>query len=109
MQGYIPKDRIDTYLRHMTPGSTYRLNNYFGSKSKTGYRVADPNVTISFTWNSVLSDLTDSTIQFPEDRFRFHGYEEFEAGCDLGGDLYGKLFQLLWSPTVTLDDVLCQT
>uniref|UniRef100_M4FEV4 Replication factor A C-terminal domain-containing protein n=1 Tax=Brassica campestris TaxID=3711 RepID=M4FEV4_BRACM len=88
IQGFIPPSRIDTYLRYMIPGSTYRLNNYFGSKTKKVYRVADPDVTIAFSWNSVLSVLTDSYIQFPEDRFRFHGYEEFEAACDLKGDLF---------------------
>ncbi|WZZ08785.1 hypothetical protein YC2023_094706 [Brassica napus] len=30
----------------------------------------------------------DSSVCFPEDRFRFHGYEEFDAACDLRGDLY---------------------
>ncbi|CDY38328.1 BnaA02g18210D [Brassica napus] len=30
----------------------------------------------------------DSSVCFPEDRFRFHGYEEFDAACDLRRDLY---------------------
>ena len=93
IQGFIPPSRIDTYLRHMFPGSTYRLNNFFGSKTKKVYQVADPDVTIAFSWNSVLSVLKDSSIRFPEDRFRFHGYEQFEAACDLRGDLYGKISQ----------------
>ena len=93
IQGFIPPSRIETYLRHMIPGSTYRLNNYFGSKTKKVYQVADPDVTIAFSWNSVLSVLTDSSIRFPEDRFRFHGYEEFEAVCGLKGDLFGKISQ----------------
>nr|VDC93033.1 unnamed protein product [Brassica rapa] len=88
IQGFIPPSRMDTYLRHMKPGSTYRLTNFFGSKTKKVYRVADPDVTIAFSWKSVLSDLTDTSTWFPEDRFRFHGYEQFEAACDLKGDLY---------------------
>ncbi|WZZ66512.1 hypothetical protein YC2023_077882 [Brassica napus] len=88
IQGFIPPSRIDTYLRHMKPGSTYRLTNFFGSKTKKVYRVADPDVTIAFSWKSFLSDLKDSSTRFPEDRFRFHGYEQFEAACDLKGDLY---------------------
>ncbi|KAG2311049.1 hypothetical protein Bca52824_022606 [Brassica carinata] len=87
-KGFIPPGRINTYLRHMVPGSTYRLNNFFGSKAKDVYRVADPDVIISFSWKSVLSVLKDSSIWFPEDRFRFHGYEQFEGACDLKGDLY---------------------
>ncbi|KAF2565707.1 hypothetical protein F2Q68_00025445 [Brassica cretica] len=30
----------------------------------------------------------DSSVCFPEDHFQFHGYEEFDAACDLRGDLY---------------------
>ncbi|KAL0815878.1 hypothetical protein Bca101_072322 [Brassica carinata] len=88
IQGFIPSGRIDTYLPHMISSSIYRLTNFYGSMSKTVYRVAEPIVTITFSWTSVLSLFEDSSVRFPEDRFRFHGYEEFEAGCDLGGDLY---------------------
>ena len=91
IQGFIPLSRIDTYLPHMIAGSIYRLNKFYGSKSKIVYRVAEPDVTIAFSWNYVLSDLEDSPVQFPEDRFRFYGYEEFEAACDLKGDLYGTI------------------
>nr|VDD14449.1 unnamed protein product [Brassica oleracea] len=88
IQGFIPPNRIETYLPHMVPGSINRLNNFYGSKIKTVYRVAEPDVTIAFSWNFVLSVLENSPVPFPEDRFRFYGYEEFEAACDLRGDLY---------------------
>ncbi|XP_048599558.1 uncharacterized protein LOC125579761 [Brassica napus] len=88
IHGFIPYGRIETYLRHMKAGGTYRLNKFFGSKSKPIYRVAEPDVTISFSWNSVLSDLEDSSIHFPDDRFQIHGYREFEAASDKRGDLY---------------------
>ncbi|KAG2255706.1 hypothetical protein Bca52824_075000 [Brassica carinata] len=87
----------------MVAGSTYRLNNFYGSKSKTVYRVAEPDVTIAFSWNFVLSVLENSSVPFPEDRFRFYGYEEFEAACDLRGDLYG--LGLLVSDSLVLDEV----
>ncbi|CAN6816282.1 unnamed protein product [Brassica oleracea] len=98
IQGFILYGRIKTYLRHMKAGATYRLNKFFGSKSKTIYRVAEPSVTISFSWNYVLSVLEDSSICFPEDRFRIHGYREFEAASDLRGDLYGS------SDSIMLDE-----
>ncbi|KAF3606097.1 hypothetical protein DY000_02044878 [Brassica cretica] len=88
IQGFIPPSRIDTYLPHMIAGSIYRLHNFYGSKRKPLYRVAEPDVTIAFSWNYVLSVFENSTVLFPEDRFRFYGYEEFEAACDLRGDLY---------------------
>ncbi|KAL0751454.1 hypothetical protein Bca101_033457 [Brassica carinata] len=62
----------------------------------TLYRVAEPSVTITCSSSSVLSDLEDSSVCFPEDRFQFHGYEEFDAACDLRGDLYDK-FSLLYN------------
>nr|VDD21807.1 unnamed protein product [Brassica oleracea] len=106
IQGFIPPSRIGTYLRHMIPGSTYRLNNFFGSKTKKVYRVADPDVTIAFSWNSVLSVLKDSSIWFPEDRFRFHGYEQFEAACDLRGDLYDYIGHISLVNEQTLNESL---
>ncbi|XP_048593461.1 uncharacterized protein LOC125576941 [Brassica napus] len=72
----------------MKVGGIYKLNSFYGSNNKTMYRVAEPSVTITFSSSSVLSDLEDSSVCFPEDRFRFHGYEEFDAACDLRGDLY---------------------
>uniref|UniRef100_M4E4P0 Replication factor A C-terminal domain-containing protein n=1 Tax=Brassica campestris TaxID=3711 RepID=M4E4P0_BRACM len=88
IQGFIPAGRIDTYLPHMKVGGIYKLNSFYGSNNKTLYRVAEPSVTITFSSSSVLSDLEDSSVCFPEDRFRFYGYEEFNAACDLKGDLY---------------------
>ncbi|KAL0713267.1 hypothetical protein Bca4012_020245 [Brassica carinata] len=88
IQGFIPAGRIESYLHHMKAGGTYRLHNFFGSKSKPNYRVADPDVTISFSWNSVISELVDSSIRFPADRFRIHGFGEFDAVCDMKGALY---------------------
>lgn len=72
----------------MKRGSVYKLNNFYGSKNKTVYQVSDHAVTVSFSWNSELSVLEDSTTPFDEDSFRFHSYAEFEANCDLKGDLY---------------------
>ncbi|CDY26983.1 BnaC09g36000D [Brassica napus] len=107
IQGFIPAGRIETYLPHMKAGGIYRLNSFFGSNNKTLYRVADPSVTITFSSTYVLSDLEDSLVCFPEDRFRFRGHEEFDAACDLRGDLYGKsslLYRIMFS--LILDDVL---
>ena len=90
----------------MRAGGIYRLNSFFGSNNKTLYRVAEPSFTITFSSTSVLSDLGDSSVCFPEDRFRFHGYEEFDAACDLRGDLYGKfslLYRIMFN--LILDDV----
>ncbi|CAF1932127.1 unnamed protein product [Brassica oleracea var. botrytis] len=110
IQGYIPAGRIDTYLPHMRAGGIYRLNSFFGSNNKTLYRVAEPSFTITFSSTSVLSDLEDSSVCFPEDRFRFHGYEEFDAACDLKGDLYDFVGHIklvngqILSDSLVLDD-----
>ncbi|KAF8045909.1 hypothetical protein N665_4216s0003 [Sinapis alba] len=88
IQGFIPPGRIKKYLPDMKQGFVYKLNNFYGSKNKTVYRVADHSATVSFSWNSEMSALQDSPIPFDEDRFRFHSYEDFEANCDLKGDLY---------------------
>ncbi|KAF2588164.1 hypothetical protein F2Q70_00038722 [Brassica cretica] len=90
----------------MVAGSIYRLNNFYGSKSKTVYRVAEPDVTIAFSWNFLLSVLENSSVPFPEDRFRFYGYEEFEAACDLRGDLYDYVGHMKLVNEQTLTDSL---
>ncbi|KAF8100711.1 hypothetical protein N665_0218s0049, partial [Sinapis alba] len=83
IQEFIPPGRIKKYLPHMKQGSIYRLHNFFGSKSKVVYRVADHSITVSFLYNSEMSDLEDIPMPFGEDRFLFHLYEEFQANCDL--------------------------
>uniref|UniRef100_M4DQ77 Replication factor A C-terminal domain-containing protein n=1 Tax=Brassica campestris TaxID=3711 RepID=M4DQ77_BRACM len=88
IQGFIPPGRIKKYLPDLKQGSVYRLNNFYGSKNKPMYRVADHIAIVSFTWNSELSVLHEIPTSFDEDRFRFHSYEDFEANCDLKGDLY---------------------
>ncbi|KAG2262740.1 hypothetical protein Bca52824_069819 [Brassica carinata] len=90
----------------MIAGSIYRLKNFYVSKSKIGYRVADPVVVITFSWNSALSDLNDSSVVFPEDRFRFYRYEEFEAACELKGDLYDYVGHMKLVNGQTLSDSL---
>ncbi|WZY97749.1 hypothetical protein YC2023_070078 [Brassica napus] len=86
IQGFVPASRVGRY--ELTAGSVYKLINFFGSRSKDQYRVADHSATVSFSWNSSLSVLENPPVQIPEDRFRFHTYEEFKSNCDSKGDLY---------------------
>ena len=88
IQGFVPAGRVGTF--DLVAGSVYNLSNFFGSRSKDQYRVADHVATVSFSWNSSLSVLENPPVLFPEDRFRFHTYEEFKANCDSRGDLYGR-------------------
>ncbi|KAF3539049.1 hypothetical protein F2Q69_00019668 [Brassica cretica] len=127
IQGFIPPRRIDTYLPHMIAGFIYMLNRFYGSKSKNVFRVVDPDVTISFTWNSVLSPLENSPVQFPEDRFRFYGHEELNSNTEVAnrvnpeivtkaetstiGDIFSYMKQegakVAWFEcTATIDDVV---
>ncbi|WZZ89937.1 hypothetical protein YC2023_118516 [Brassica napus] len=91
IQCFISPGRIERYLPKMKLGSVYKLNNFYGSRNKSVYRVSDHAVTVSFSWNSELSVLEDSPTHFDEDRFRFHSFEDFQASCDRKGDLYGNL------------------
>ncbi|KAG2334973.1 hypothetical protein Bca52824_006153 [Brassica carinata] len=86
IEGFDPAGRVGTF--DLVAGSVYNLSNFFGSRSKDQYRVADHVATVSFSWNSSLSVLENPPVLFPEDRFRFHTYEEFKANCDSRGDLY---------------------
>ncbi|CDY50673.1 BnaA08g29330D [Brassica napus] len=86
IQGFVPAGRVGTF--DLSAGSIYKLTNFFGSRSKYQYRVADHSATVSFSWNSSLSVLENPPVFFPVDRFRFHSYDEFRANCDSKGDLY---------------------
>ncbi|KAF3504045.1 hypothetical protein F2Q69_00041180 [Brassica cretica] len=88
IQGFVPAGRVGTL--DLSAGSIYKLTNFFGSRSKIQYRVADHSATVSFSWNSSLSFLENPPVLFPVDRFRFHSYDEFRANCDSKGDFYGK-------------------
>ncbi|CAN6885961.1 unnamed protein product [Brassica oleracea] len=88
IQRFISPGRIEKYLPEMKRGSVYKLNNFYGSRNKSVFRVADHTATVSFSWNSDLSVLQDCRTPFDEDSFRFHSYEEFQANSDLKGDLY---------------------
>ncbi|CAN6849111.1 unnamed protein product [Brassica oleracea] len=115
IQGFIPPGRIKKYLPEMKRGSVYKLINFYGSKNKPVYRVADHVATVSFAWNSEMSVLHEIPISFDEDRFRFHSYENFEANCDLKGDLYDVIghMKLVDGQTLierpSLDDVKIAT
>ncbi|KAF8090551.1 hypothetical protein N665_0473s0003 [Sinapis alba] len=92
MQGFITPARAQTYRCHLIAGAVYALQNFFATKSKEIYRVADPSLTISFSNDSVLSPLDgdddSGTGSFPAVRFRFHSHADFEANVGLRGDLY---------------------
>ncbi|KAL0816612.1 hypothetical protein Bca101_073056 [Brassica carinata] len=88
IQRFISPGRIEKYLPEMKRGSVYKLNNFYGSRNKSVFRVADHTATVLFSWNSDLSVLQDCRTPFDEDSFRFHSYEEFQANSDLKGDLY---------------------
>ncbi|CAF1944425.1 hypothetical protein HID58_073845 [Brassica napus] len=88
IQGFISPGRIQKYMPDMKRGSVYKLNNFYGSRNKSVFRVADHTVTVSFAWNSELKVLLNCPTHFDADSFRFHSYEEFQANCDLKGDLY---------------------
>ncbi|KAF3511143.1 hypothetical protein F2Q69_00009540 [Brassica cretica] len=89
-------------------GSVYKLSNFFGSRSKVQYRVADHSATVSFTWNYALTVLENPPVLIPEDRFRLHSYEEFKANCDSKGDLYDYVghMKLVNGHTITEHNVL---
>ncbi|KAG2256408.1 hypothetical protein Bca52824_075702 [Brassica carinata] len=90
IQGFVPPGRIKKFMPHMRQGGLYTLTNFYGSRNKEVFRVAAHCVTISFSHTSELAPLENSPVDFEEDRFRFHSYEDFEAGCDMK-DVIGHL------------------
>ncbi|CAG7903121.1 unnamed protein product [Brassica rapa] len=102
IQGFVPPGRIKKFMPHMRQGGLYTLTNFYGFRNKEVFRVAAHSVTISFSHTSELAPLENSPVDFEEDRFRFHSYEDFEAGCDMKGDLYVFTFTFLSKSHSTL-------
>ncbi|KAL0751352.1 hypothetical protein Bca101_033355 [Brassica carinata] len=108
-EGFVPAGRVGTF--DLVAGSVYNLSKFFGSRSKDQYRVADHVATVSFSWNTSLAVVENPPVLIPEDRFRFHNYEEFKANCDSRGDLYDYIghMKLVNGQTITdhmiLDEV----
>ncbi|KAG2307726.1 hypothetical protein Bca52824_027474 [Brassica carinata] len=47
IQGFVPAGRVGNF--ELIAGSVYRLNNFFGSRNKVQYQVADHIAIISFS------------------------------------------------------------
>ncbi|KAF3577336.1 hypothetical protein DY000_02029070 [Brassica cretica] len=106
IQGFVPAGRVGTF--DLVAGSVYNLRNFFGSRNKAQFSVADHIAIVSFSWNSDLSVLENPLVLIPEDRFRFHSFEEFMATCDSKGDLYDYVghMRLVNGQTITDHTVL---
>nr|VDD24151.1 unnamed protein product [Brassica oleracea] len=92
--GFVPAGRVGTF--DLSSGYVYKLTNFFGSRSKFQYRVADHSATVSFSWNSSLSVLENPPVLFPVDRFRFHSYESLGPTVTLR-----VIFMLVNGQTIT--------
>ncbi|CDY60679.1 BnaCnng36820D [Brassica napus] len=92
--GFVPAGRVGTF--DLSAGSVYKLTNFFGSRSKIQYRVADHSATVSFSWNSSLSVFENPPVLFPVDRFRFHSYESLGPTVTLR-----VIFMLVNGQTIT--------
>ncbi|KAG5388885.1 hypothetical protein IGI04_030426 [Brassica rapa subsp. trilocularis] len=91
IQGFVPPGRIKKFLPHMRQGSLYTLASFYGSRSK-------------MCSDSELAPLENSPVAFEEDRFRFHSYEDFEAGCDMKGDLFDVIGHLKLANSQSLSE-----
>ncbi|KAL0802081.1 hypothetical protein Bca101_057257 [Brassica carinata] len=64
IQGFVPAGRVGSF--DLTAGSVYKLVNFFGSRNKVQYQVADHKATLSFSWNYGLSVLENPPVQIAE-------------------------------------------
>ena len=56
------------------------------------YRVADQKLVICITHTSEMSKVEENIEGILTQRFRIHSFADFEANCDLRGDLHGKVY-----------------
>ena len=90
-QGFIGQNRRNQYEKELRRGRIYTLTNFYASNSKVMYHVADQRLVICISHASDLSKFDDNIEGILTERFRIHSFSDFEANCDLRGDLHGKV------------------
>ncbi|CAF2273027.1 unnamed protein product [Brassica rapa] len=87
-QGFIGLNRRNQYEKELKRGSIYTLTNFYASNSKVMYHVADQRLVICISHASALSKDEEDDEGILTERFRVRSFSEFEANCDLRGDLH---------------------
>ena len=90
-QGFIGQNRRNQYEKELQRGSIYTLTNFYASNSKVMYHVADQRLVICISHASAMSKDEEDIEGILTERFRVHSFLDFEANCDLRGDLHGKV------------------
>ncbi|KAH0866164.1 hypothetical protein HID58_083375 [Brassica napus] len=89
-QGFIGLNRRNQYEKELKRGMIYTLTNYYASNTKVMYHVADQRLVICISHASELRKVEEDIEAILTERFRIHSFADFEANCDLRGDLHGK-------------------
>ncbi|KAF3563885.1 hypothetical protein DY000_02012338 [Brassica cretica] len=89
-QGFIGQNRRNQYEKELQRGRIYTLTNFYASNNKVMYHVADQRLVICISHASALSKDEEDIEGILTERFRVHSFSDFEANCDLRGDLHGK-------------------
>ncbi|WZZ80952.1 hypothetical protein YC2023_101524 [Brassica napus] len=90
-QGFIGQNLRNQYEKQLRRGSIYTLTSFYASNSKVMYHVADQRLVICISHASHLSKVEENTEGILTERFRIHSFLDFEANCDLRGDLHAGL------------------
>uniref|UniRef100_A0A0D3CGP0 DUF223 domain-containing protein n=1 Tax=Brassica oleracea var. oleracea TaxID=109376 RepID=A0A0D3CGP0_BRAOL len=108
-QGFIGQNRRNQYEKELQRGSIYTLTNFYASNSKVMYHVADQRLVICISHASALSKDEEDIEGILTERFRVRSFSEFEANCDLRGDLHDVVghLKLVDGQTLHQRPVLC--
>ncbi|KAG2252152.1 hypothetical protein Bca52824_082288 [Brassica carinata] len=82
------ENRRNQYKKELKRGRIYTLTNYYASNSKVMYHVADQRLVICISHASELRKVEEDIEAILTERFRIHSFADFEANCDLRGDLH---------------------
>ncbi|KAL0665921.1 hypothetical protein Bca4012_028625 [Brassica carinata] len=87
-QRFIGLNRRNQYEKELKRGMIYTLTNYYASNTKVMYHVADQRLVICISHASELRKVEEDIEAILTERFRIHSFADFEANCDLRGDLH---------------------
>ncbi|CDY43295.1 BnaC06g01730D [Brassica napus] len=93
-QGFIGQNRRNQYEKELKCGMIYTLTNYYASINKVMYHVADQRLVICISHASELRKVEEDIEAILTESFRIHSFADFEANCDLRGDLHDSVLCL---------------
>lgn len=94
IQGSINVHRLNTFKHRLHEGKLYAINGFDVVRSNNHFKLCNLNVSIRFTDNTSLDDLTDTDCSIPMEMFNLCGHDQLVALANTNSQLPGEFTNL---------------